>query len=125
MKKQLLIFCTVFFLIACSSDEEPSVPQTILGNWQLTASFDGGPQGNGLLQIENGRTYNFDTDGIITSNSRDCDGTFSYDDNTIEVDFPCFGFTTYDYEFIEGKLKLTEQESSCDEGCYTLYTKID
>ena len=124
MKTQILIFSILFSFIACSSDDNSSEEQTLLGNWQQTASFEGGPQGNGLMQINNGRTLNFDIDGVITSNSRNCEGTFSYNDNIIEVDFPCFGFTTYDYEFIDGQMKLTEQDSSCDEGCYSIYTKI-
>lgn len=114
----------VLIIQSCNNDGDGKGQENdITGQWLLFQRFDG----DGIDPVINGKTLTFTEENVfIDSFLTACQGTFSMDDNTITIDMPCKdGPIQYVFSFEENNLILAEFPSTCDEGCYDIYKKIE
>lgn len=125
MKTQILFFSIFFSFIACSSDDNSSEEQTLLGNWKKTARFDGGSP-SPLMDVENGNVISFSELGTYSDTLfPDCEGTYKLMDDTFVVENLCDRERSeYVYSIENGKLIVAFIPNSCVEECYEVYTKL-
>ncbi len=136
MKNIIYMLVSFTILLGCSKDNEEN-KDSIIGKWQLIEYCENIGDGTwGCTVIENGLIYYFKENGTFTQSntSNSCIyGTFTYDSTSIVLDYKeeeeCSLIDEYyilDYTFVESRLKLTlsEENNTCDEGCYEIFKKV-
>lgn len=126
-----IVIFTLFFipLFSCNKDDGAST-SNIKGTWQLIEiySSDGGSPG-AWYPVENGYTYSFKDNDIITSNKFSCNGVYIFNSSVnINITFDCpeaGSLGDYDITFENGNLILTPNPTSCDEGCAEKFKRLE
>lgn len=138
--KSIYLFFITFLCIntACTKDESNKQENVIFGSWELIEIFinDGSSSSGEWQQPDSTYHYIFYDDNTFTSNRfLECDyGTYTYTENTIELNFGCENFTTgienppgvfiESYSFENNHLILVPTYLSCDEGCGWKFKRI-
>lgn len=134
MKKVKLLYTVLILLLLtllsnCSNkeSEEPKT-NTIIGKWQLIERFDGGSVAP-FQSVENGEIISFDINSIYSNDTfYACDGSYTVKKEVINIHFPCInaGFDIgLKYSFKNTNLILSSTPTSCFEGCYDIYKRIE
>lgn len=139
MKTTYLILITLLCITtACTKDESDKEKDLILGSWELKEIYSNdGSSSNGEWQPPNTiYKYTFLDDNTFTSTRfLECDyGTYTFTEDTIELNFGCENFTTgieippgvfkENYTFENNHLILVPTYLSCDEGCGWKFKRI-
>lgn len=137
--KAIYLFFIIFFCIntACTKDESNKQENIIFGSWELIEVFiPYGSSNSGWQQPNTSYYYNFYDNNTFNSNRFvECDfGTYTFTENTIELNYGCEGFTTgieyppgvfiENYTFENNHLILVPTYLSCDEGCGWKFKRI-
>ena len=139
MKNMILLFVTISFTAMSCEENENEQETSIYGTWKLVGRFDGGSL-EPNQSVENGYTLTLTLSGqaITTNETIGCTdsyeelfGSFSMDKDQnadiLSLSFECSDQTVlanYYFGFDKESLLLTEQENTCDEGCYFRFKKI-
>jgi len=133
MKNLFLIF--LFATITSSSTTFKSPVdldnKEITGKWQLTESLADPGDGSGTWQtVENGRTLEFDENGMVYSSTSFCYGEqineATFDASEKMISSNCADRNVeLSYELKEGKLFITPHNPRCAEACGTKYSKLE
>lgn len=116
-------------LTACGQKEEVVKEPTLAGKWQLIKLVEiGAPVTGNVTMYEKGKIIVFNTNGKFTDNTFDCEGTYSFKDNELNVSVPCStADKNFRYKFSfenSDTLQLTQIPFVCDEGCYYVFKKL-
>ena len=135
---KILIFSMLILLSSCSGDNTDKQETPIIGTWQLIELWF--PY-NGLTPewkaVENGYTYTFKSNSVLTSNRfSECSGvSYSVSEDKLTLNYKCNDFYTGIEEtrpsiFIENYtlegeyLMLIPTYLSCAEGCVYKFKRI-
>lgn len=126
---QILILVATTSLSSCTKNNEYDRPtdDSIIGQWQLIERFDGGSP-EPIQNIENGEIINFKSDFSYTNSNYPCDGSYLINSSDIiEVIIPCISSENllFTYRFDNESLLLNSYPSTCDEGCYDKYKRLN
>ena len=133
MKNLFLIFLFATITSCSTTFNSPADLDTkeITGKWQLTESLADPGDGSGTWQtVENGRTLEFDEDGMVYSSTSFCYGEeiheATYDASEKMISSNCADRNVeLSYELKEGKLFVTPHNPRCAEACGTKYSKVE
>lgn len=134
----LILIALLFITTACTKDESDKEKDLILGSWELKEIYSNdGSANNGEWQPPNTiYKYTFLDDNTFTSTRfLECVyGTYTFTEDTIELNFGCENFTTgienppgvfkENYTFENNHLILVPTYLSCDEGCGWKFKRI-
>ena len=141
----MILILSFFFLITGCEKEKETDPQenSIYGTWQLikrtSNNSDGSP--NDWVSVSNGYSITFEEDLSYKSeiNPLDCNEIYSStfeirkesENKVLEIEITCTNpnlvfRSKSNYSFIDSNnLILIPTEPACDEGCKSLYSKIN
>jgi hypothetical protein len=116
-------------LTACGQKEKIVKESTFAGKWQLIKMVEtGAPVAGNVTMYDNGKTIVFNTNSKFTDNTFNCEGTYSVENNELNVSIPCSTTNkTFRYKFSfenSETLQLTQIPHACDEGCYLVFKKL-
>lgn len=125
---QILILVITTSFTSCNKNEENNInpENSIIGTWQLIERFDGGSP-TPIQNIENGEIIEFNLDLTYSNNTFSCDGSYIINNSNIDILVPCISSDnlTYTFSFENKYLLMTSIPSTCDEGCYDKYKRLN
>ena len=127
MKSFLLFVLPVLMMALNACDDNDTDPKDELtGAWLLSKRFDGGSP-TPIQIVQDGEIITFGQNNDFFNNKYQCQGGYSVQDNIIKILIPCLSNDSiqYSYDFLNGDLQLTSFPSTCDEGCYDLFTRTN
>lgn len=124
------MYLFIFFIsLSCSSDTSETQENSLIGTWKLVEVYEsnGGAQPS-WKTVEDGFTYSFKENSLVTSSKFDCSGIYGIKSSqSFTIEFGCESGKmkgTLDYRFVEGNLILTPNPNTCIEGCDQKFTKV-
>jgi len=129
MKNLIILVCLIVSLTACGQKEDVVQEPTLAGKWQLIKLVEiGAPVAGKVTTYDNGKTIVFKTNGNFTDITFHCEGTYSVENNKLNVSVPCSAADKnfqYKFSFENSEtLLLTQIPFVCDEGCYYVFKKL-
>lgn len=134
MKHLLFIILSTAITSCSTTANSPDLnldKEEITGKWQLTASLADPGDGSGTWQpVENGRTLEFTSKGLVKSSTSFCSGEdineTSYDNTEKIISTDC-GENTFElkYELKDGDLYVYPHSPRCIEACGSKYEKVE
>ncbi len=133
MKNLFLIFLFATITSCSTTFNSPADldNKEIVGKWQLTEALADPGDGSGTWQtVENGRTLEFDENGMVYSSTSFCYGEqineATFDASEKMISSNCADRNVeLSYELKEGKLFITPHNPRCAEACGTKYSKVE
>ena len=136
--KTLYAILVLNLITSCHSDDTP-INDSLFGKWQLVEIYDGGSL-QPYRAIENGTSMTFYTDSTLTTtyHSLGCstdqtEGSYETTEGekreelTVHLSCEDKELTVTYYYGVDSKgfLVISPKESSCDEGCYWKFKRIE
>lgn len=135
--KSLYVILIVILITSCTQDDTP-INDSLFGKWQLVEIYDGALSGS--HSVDNGYIITYRVDSTLTStyptlgcNVDHIEGSFKTTQGEKGRELTLFLscedkelITTYYYGVdSKGFIVISPKESSCDEGCYWKFKRIE